>query len=86
MDALISMVEQGFLPDGGSTLGIILEAFPDFWQALGKSLRELGDYIPGTGLSEEAGALVSGQAVHCDAAREDASSAALANLARFLKD
>jgi hypothetical protein len=87
MSALISMIEQGFIPDGGgSTAGIILEAFPDFWEALERKLREFSAYIAESGISAEAAGLVSAQAVHCDAAREAASSAALANLARFLKN
>ena len=84
MDALIEAAQAGFIPDGGSSLGAVLEGFPQLFATLEAKLHELGEYIPGMGMSEEAGALVSDMAVHCGAAQEAASSAALTNLARFL--
>jgi phytoene dehydrogenase-like protein len=84
MDALIEAAQAGFIPDGGTSLGAVLEAFPEFFRLLTEKLHELGEYIPGMGMSEEAGALISDMAVHCGAAQESASSAALVNLAQFL--
>lgn len=84
IEILIEAAQQGFIPDGGESLGAALEGFPELFRALEERLHELGEYIPGHGMSEEAGALVSDMAVHCGSAREAASSAALTTLARFL--
>ena len=40
MDSLIEQVEEGFIPDSGTSLAAILEGFPAFFTALSERLGE----------------------------------------------